>query len=77
MKNEQFERAKIIKEEIEKCNSVLAEIRKSSGKCFVYRDEGRMSGDVAAKQLPSYCLQFIIDGLYVRIGRLKHEFENL
>lgn len=77
MKNEQFERAKTIKEEIEKCNSVLAEIRESSGKCFIYRDKGRISGDVAAKQLPGYCLQYVIDGLYVRIGRLKQEFENL
>lgn len=66
MKNESFERAKILKEEIEKCNSLLESILKSSKECFVNRDAVRTSGDIAVITLPKYCTQYIIDGLYVK-----------
>lgn len=77
MKNDQFERAKIIKTEIEESNSVLATIRESSGKCFICRDADCTAGDRVVYQFPDYCLQYIIDGLYVKIGRLNQEFEKL
>ena len=52
MKNESFERAKILKEEIEKCNSLLESILKSSRECCVYRDAVKTSGDIAVITLP-------------------------
>lgn len=77
MKNESFERAKILKEEIEKCNSLLESILKSSKECFVNRDAARISGDIAVITLPKYCTQYIIDGLYVKKCRLEQEFKEL
>ena len=77
MKNESFERAKILKEEIEKCNSLLESILKSSKECFVNRDAVRTSGDIAVITLPKYCTQYIIDGLYVRKCRMEQEFKEL
>lgn len=77
MKNESFERAKILKEEIEKCNSLLESILKSSKECFVNRDAVRTSGDIAVITLPKYCTQYIIDGLYVRKYRMEQEFKEL
>ena len=61
MKNESFERAKILKEEIEKCNSLLESILKSSRECCVYRDAVKTSGDIAVITLPKYCTQYIIN----------------
>lgn len=77
MKNESFERAKVLKEEIEKCNSLLESILKSSKECFVNRDAVRTSGDIAVITLPKYCTQYIIDGLYVRKCRMEQEFKEL
>lgn len=77
MENESFERAKAIKEEIEKCNSLLESILKSSKECFVNRDAVRTSGDIAVITLPKYCTQYIIDGLYVKKCRLEQEFKEL
>ena len=75
MKNESFERAKILKEEIEKCNSLLESILKSSRECCVYRDAVKTSGDIAVITLPKYCTQYIIDGLYVKKCRLEQKKE--
>lgn len=77
MKNESFERAKVLKEEIEKCDSLLDSILKSSRECCVYRDAVKTSGDIAVITLPKYCTQYIIDGLYVRKCRLEQEFKEL
>ena len=77
MENESFERAKAIKEEIEKCNSLLESILKSSKECFVNRDAVRTSGDIAVITFPKYCTQYIIDGLYVRKCRMEQEFKEL
>lgn len=77
MKNESFERAKVLKEEIEKCNSLLESILKSNKECFVNRDAVRTSGDIAVITLPKYCTQYIIDGLYVRKCRMEQEFKEL
>lgn len=77
MKNESFERAKILKEEIEKCNSLLESILKSSKECFVNRDADRGTRDIIAIPLPKYCTQYIIDGLYVKKCRLEQEFKEL
>nr|DAK34413.1 MAG TPA: hypothetical protein [Caudoviricetes sp.] len=77
MKNESFERAKVLREEIEKCNSLLELILKSSKECFVNRDAVRTSGDIAVITLPKYCTQYIIDGLYVKKCRLEQEFKEL
>ena len=62
MENESFERAKAIKEEIEKCNSLLESILKSSRECCVYRDADRGTRDLVVIPLPKYCTQYIIDG---------------
>lgn len=77
MKNESFEKAKVLREEIEKCNSLLESILKSSKECFVNRDAVRTSGDIAVITLPKYCTQYIIDGLYVKKCRLEQEFKEL
>ena len=77
MENESFERAKAIMEEIEKCNSLLESILKSSRECCVYRDAVKTSGDIAVITLPKYCTQYIIDGLYVRKCRMEQEFKEL
>lgn len=77
MKNESFEKAKVLKEEIEKCNSLLESILKSSKECFVNRDAVKTSGDIAVITLPKYCTQYIIDGLYVKKCRLEQEFKEL
>lgn len=72
MNNESFERAKALKEEIAKCDSLLDSILKSSRECCVYRDADRV-----AIPLPKYCTQYIIDGLYVRKCRMEQEFKEL
>lgn len=77
MKNESFERAKVLKEEIEKCDSLLDSIQKSSRECCVYRDADRGTRDIIAIPLPKYCTQYIIDGLYVKKCRLEQEFKEL
>lgn len=77
MKNESFEKAKVLREEIEKCNSLLESILKSSKECFVNRDAVRTSGDIAVITLPKYCTQYIIDGLYIKKCRLEQEFKEL
>ena len=77
VKNESFERAKILKEEIEKCDSLLDSILKSSRECCVYRDADRGTRDIIAIPLPKYCTQYIIDGLYVRKCRMEQEFKEL
>lgn len=66
-----------IKEEIEKCDSLLDSILKSSRECCVYRDAVRTSGDIAVITLSKYCTQYIIDGLYVKKCRLEQEFKEL
>lgn len=71
MNNESFERAKTLKEEIEKCDSLLDSILKSSRECCVYRDADRGTRDIAVITLPKYCTQYIIDGLYVRKCRME------
>lgn len=53
MENESFERAKAIKEEIEKCNSLLESILKSSRECCVYRDADRGTCDLVVIPFPS------------------------